>query len=188
MGLLDGVLSLGANINKVKDAEQTLEQGVVSPLLPELKLDLSDEELIKLSKKWIARYEPYQKEISEKQQINEDYWLGKQYSDELTAQKRPLVDNLMFQALETFLPIATSKRPEPVVTSDNTPEGEKLASDTQKMLAYQADILKMKLKVKQAVRYWAMYYLGVAKMGFDITTNDITVKIIRPQTKMATFQ
>lgn len=181
MGILDGVLSLGANINKVKDIEQTLEQGVVSPLLPELKLDLSDDELIKLSKKWIARYEPYQKEIAEKQQTNEDYWLGKQYSDELVKEKRPLVDNLIFQSLETFLPIATSKRPEPVVTSDNTPDGEKLASDVQKMLVYLADILKMKLKVKQAVRYWSLYYMGVAKMGFDVTTNDVTIKIVRPQ-------
>ncbi len=181
MGLLDGAISLAANINKTKDPEKTLEQGVVSPLLPELELEMSDEELSSLQKKWLARYEDYYKTVSEKQTTNEEYWLGNQHDGEIIKEKRPLVDNLIFQALETFLPIATARKPEPVTTSDNTTEGELLADRVNKMLKHLSDVLKLKLKLKQSVRFWSLYYLGVVKVGWDVTTNDITLKAIRPQ-------
>lgn len=182
MGLLDGFYSLAAKINKVKDApEEELNQGAVSPLLPELQLDLDDDELVSLKKKWLSRYEPYQKEIAAKQEENENYWKGKQFSPDIPDAKRPLSDNLIFQSLETFLPIATSRSPEPVVTSDNTPEGEDLADKVSKMLVHLADILRFKLKLKQVMRFWSLYYLGVAKVGWDFDSNDITVKVIRPQ-------
>ena len=186
MGLLDGFYSLGAKINKVFDSNnEELTQGVVSPLLPELELDLSDDELIALQKKWIARYEPYQKEIAAKQEENENYWKGKQFSPDgqsvNQAQKRSMSDNLIFQSLETFLPVATSRPPEPIVTSDNTPEGEALADKVSKMLVHLADVLRFRLKLKQVLRFWSLYYLGALKVGWDIELNDITVKVIRPQ-------
>lgn len=181
MSILDGFYSLAANINKVTDSqEDTEQQGIVSPLLPELKLDMDDAELLALSKKWIQRYEPYEKEIRSKQDENENYWKGIHFNPEHNSD-RPMADNLIFQSLETFLPVATSRTPEPVVLTDNTAEGEALSDKVQKMLIYVADILKFRLKLKQVMRFWALYYLGVGKVGWDVDTNDVTIKILRPQ-------
>lgn len=174
--LLQGYYSLGKDVNKVKEDDSA--EGVVSDLLPELSLDMKDDELISLKRDWVKQWEPYEKDIKIKQDKNEAYWLGSQTS---LADKKNPVDNLIFEALETFLPIATRPKADPVVESDNTEAGISLANKTQKMLAYVVDTLSYNLKVKQVVRYWALYHLGVLKVGWSMKENDITCVAIRPQ-------
>jgi len=173
--LTDGYYSLSADINKAPegDSESVFE------LLPELELSMSDEELIELSRDWQKSWEPYNKEISEQQLDNENYWLGKQFS--VTKEKRPLIDNLIFESLETFLPIATRAKVEPMVESDNTQEGIELAGKVQRMLSYLMDTLAYNLRLKQVTRYWALYMLGVMKVGWSMKENNITCRAIRPQ-------
>ena len=177
MGILDGFKSLGRDINKVKGDAPT--EGVVSEFLPELELSMGDDELLKLKDSWIKVWEPYAKEIEKKQKDNEDYWLGKQFT---TGEgKRPLVDNIIFESLETFLPIATRPKADPLVESDNTELGNAIAQKVRQMLVYIADNLSYNLKVKQVVRYWALYLLGAMKVGWSMKENDITCIAVRPQ-------
>src|SRR3990167_9186582 len=49
------------------------------------------------------------------------------------------------------------------------------------MLIYISDILSYNLKMKQVARYWALYMLGVMKVGWSMKENDITCVAIRPQ-------
>jgi len=179
MSILDGFFSLARDINKVKETEEQAREGVVSDLVPELKLSMSDEELIALKKSWIKRWEPYSEQIRKRQDENEAYWLGEHFSP--GSDIRPLKDNLIFEALETFLPIATRPTADPVVDSDDSEEGRALADKVRKMLVHLSDKLRYNLKVKQVVRFWALYKLGVIKVGWSTTTNDITCKAVRPQ-------
>jgi len=82
LGLLDGFFSLSRRINKVQDefAEETRE-GIVQPLLTELTLDKSDEELIVLKREWEKNWETYEPEIVQKQKENEEYWLGQHFDN-----------------------------------------------------------------------------------------------------------
>ena len=173
--LTDGYSSLSRNINKVDGSSEIPDY----ELLPELKLTMDDDELISLKKQWMKLWEPYSKEIEAKQLDNERYWLGQQFTG--SAEKRPLVDNLIFESLETFLPIATRPKADPVVESDGTERGQYLADKVRKMLIYQTDILAYNLKIKQVARYWALYLLGVLKVGWSMKENDITCVAIRPQ-------
>jgi len=116
MSLIDGFLSLGRGINTVRDKPQ--EDGAIEPFLPELELSMSDEELIELKREWEKQWQPYSKAIAKIQDDNESYWLGQQYN--ASNEGRPLVDNLIFESLETFLPIATRPKADPIVESDNT--------------------------------------------------------------------
>ena len=175
MNLLEGFYSLLNPTNKTSGEDES----VVSPLLPELELSMKDEELIELKRDWIKQWEPYQKLIEPKQLDNENYWLGKQFS--LTKGDRPLVDNLIFEALETFLPIATRPKADPLVEADNTEPGNALADKVRKMLMYISDEMSYNLKVKQVARYWALYLLGVIKVGWSMKENDITSVPLRPQ-------
>lgn len=182
MALSDGFYTLGANINKSKDpAQQETQEGAVDSV-PELELSMDDEELISLKKKWISAWSTKSKDLSDKQNKNEKYWKG-QFNDGADGEgkKKPMADNLIFEAVETFLPLATKTNPEPVVTSDGTETGVKLADDVTRQLVYLADILKLKLSLKQVVRNWALFYLGVLKIGWSEVTKEITVMVVRPQ-------
>lgn len=179
MSILDGFFSLASGTNKAKQAD-TLEttEGAVSTLTPELTLEISDEELIILKKKWIEDWTPYAAEIAKSQEDNEDYWRGKQFPGVMyNGKDRPLQDNVIFESLETFLPNVTRQNPEPMVTG----EDETLSKSVQQKLADLADILRLKLQLKRVARYWALYHLGVSKVAFDPDTNDVSLVTLRPQ-------
>jgi len=181
--LISGYNSLAKDVNKASvgySPEQT--EGAVDTLVPELELDMSDEELIKLSKEWKNAWQPYQTALAKSQDDNETYWLGRQYEGTSKASdEHALVDNLIFESLETFLPIATRPKADPVVTGDETPEGQQLADKVRKMLTFWADEKTYNLKLKQVARFWSLYKLGVMKLGWSNKENDITCIAIRPQ-------
>ena len=170
MGLIDGFLALASPVNKISSPDSLdRKEGQVSDALPELELPMSDEELIALKKKWEKEWAVYEPKVSRKQSENEKYYLGKyheQNRDYVSYDDKPVSDNLMFQALETFLPLATKERPEPVVVAEGK-EGQAFANSIHTMLIYQMDRLKMKLKMMKATRYWSLYLLGVAKVGWS---------------------
>ncbi|TSA57316.1 hypothetical protein D4R42_01845 [bacterium] len=196
---IEAYKQLGYDINKSKkgDLEETKE-GVVSEKLPELDLKMSNEKIIKLTTKWQKTWEDDDKKSKWETQIkeNEKYWLGKQKDTE-NVNGKACVDNLIFESLETFLPQATRRNPEPLVMLDaveKISEEEKnlivLAKDkvnqtyvtrVKDTLADIADKNKIRLKLKKAARTWAIYQLGVAKFGWDLDKDIPIVRMIRPQ-------
>lgn len=181
--LIAGYLSLSKDVNKAHQGFQDeTTEGAIGELTPELKLSMDDDELIELSKEWKSAWSPYEKELAKSQDDNEKYWLGRQYEGSSRASDgHALVDNLIFESLETFLPIATRPKADPVVTGDNTKEGEDLATKVRKMLQFWADKEAYNLRLKDVTRWWALYKLGVMKVGWSNLENDITVVAIRPQ-------
>lgn len=179
--------SLGNNTNKVSDENKDTATGAISDFIPELKVDSPDNELIELSKKWIKEYRAYEEsKVKSKQQENEKYWLGTQDEDnalldEVIGMTHRPQDNIIFESLETFLPQATSKNPEPVVLGNASEEGKILADNVRRVLIDIADKQCLKLKIKSATRHWSLYYLGAIKVGWDLTEDDITYTTIRPQ-------
>ena len=180
MGILDGFLSLGRGINILKREGQEKEEGAQEPFEKEADLTLKDEDLLELKKKWEEKWDLYVPEIIKRQKECENYWLGKQFSVAEINAGRPMMDNAIFEGLETFLPVANRRNPEPQVLADDTPEGQDLAKKVQKMLVFHSDRLRMKLKLKMVVRYWAIYFLGVLKVGWLERENDLTCSVIRP--------
>lgn len=179
--LIQGYLSLSKDINKVDESYQSEHQeGVISELTEELELSMSDEELIDLKKDWMTAWQPFEKTLASVQTDNENYWLGNQI-EESKNNGHQRVDNIIFESLETFLPIATRPKADPVVNGDNTPEGEKLADKVRRMLQFWSDERSYNLKLKQVCRFWSLYKLGVMKIGWANNENDITVIAVRPQ-------
>lgn len=177
---LKGFFTLQQNVNKADGDRE--EEGVISDLLPELKLNLDDTELINLKNQWIREWSKDEAKIKDRQEKSLKYWVGKSKNDleELTDSSEISQDNLIFEALETFLPQATKQNPEPLVTADNTEEGIELAGKVTKILAYLADTLRLKLKLKMLVRHWSIYFFGVMKIGWSEKTNDIVIKNVKP--------
>ena len=179
---LDGPQSLGDPVNKVSSETEESAIGVVGSLLPELKLSMSDEDLLALTSKWKADWAG---DDTVKQWMNDNketkkYYLGKQ--DEDSGEERPLQDNILFESLETFRAIATRKNPEPTVeTLDSTEAGAMLSANVRRMLMYLADTRTLKLKLKKVLLYWSLYRLGVMKVVWDLAENELDVRVLRPQ-------
>lgn len=179
-----GFKSLFADVNKTKAQAIEEQEGVIEEL-DELTLDLDDEELIKLKNEYEGSWNKSESRtrVKDDGDRNEKYWLGKQApDDELNKERRPYVENIIFEGLETFLPIATKKNPEPLVKVDESPEMQVLASKTSSMLSYIADKNNLKLLTQQAVRHWSLRYVGVIKIGWDAIEDEVMYKVIRPTT------
>lgn len=186
--ILNAFFSLGKNINKAGGrVNNETEQGVVSEKLPELKLDMPNEDLVKLTTNWQKLWD--QSEVKSKwlqqSEDNEKYWLGNHFNrPEINAIKnRPIQDNAIFESLETYLPKITRRNPEPMAKLGEGQEENDVnltyTKELQKKLGELADELKLRLKLKKAARHWAVYLLGVAKPGWDMNRDTPTVKIVR---------
>lgn len=157
-------------------------EGAESEKFDALKLNMSDEKLLKLRDEWIARYAPYEKKINPIFKRNLNSYLGKNEAQWL-AGELPLAANLQFEAEETFLAAALAKNPAPVVWADNTEEGNIIATAVKTMLQFHADQLVLRRKMSVMVRQWSIYHLGVLKFGWKSVTNqsgdeigDVTVE------------
>src|ERR1017187_6510712 len=101
-----GVQSLiGSKLNKQSGGVANQDEGTKGENIDVLDLSLDDDELLKLSKKWEVEYAPYETKIKIKQQANKTYYLGLQKEGvQANPVQTPVADNLIFEALETFIP------------------------------------------------------------------------------------
>lgn len=190
---INAYASLGSDLNKRPgDGTQETAQGVASTKLPELTLDMSDEQIVKLTEQWESLWKDSPKKAEWEKRIkdNEDYWLGKQFDKPQADKSRAMVDNLIFEAVETYLPQVTRRNPEPLTKlhSSETKRGEEPAPEkleyvekVKDRLSDLADENVLRLKLKKAARHWSIFELGVAKVGWDLDSDNPTVKVIRPQ-------
>jgi len=183
-----GPTSLAADINKVqRDPDREIKEGVVSEKLPELDLSKSDDELLKISKKWEAKWinSAARGEWLKNCEENEKYWLGNQFNKPQADKSRAMVDNLIFESLETYLPQMTRRNPEPLVALHSSEESnatkEKFVQKVKFRLADIADENVLRIKLKRAGRHWAIYLLGVVKMGWDLDKDIPVARVLRPK-------
>lgn len=179
---VDGVTQLvGSKINKINSGALSTMEGVDGELKDELSLEMSDEELLELSRLWENNYRTYEGKIKERQEKNKAFYLGRQVAGSSVVDNNPIAGNYLFEAEETFLPAALSKNPEPVVWSDNSKEGTELANTVKTMLQYHADTLVLRRKLTMMTRHWSIYFLGAMKHGWNSKIDDIESEVVDPQ-------
>lgn len=170
-----GVLGLFGGTNKAKRLD---EEEAEETLLPEFETKMSEEEIEKLTKQWTSDYDTYYQDIQRQQKDNVNYWIGKHYNEiQVSGSKRPLVDNLMFEAVETFLPIATRSNPEPVVSS-TVGQQDDMTKVVRNALVYQADKQQLRMLLKGMTRGWSLHLLGAVEIQWNNETNDIDTQVV----------
>ncbi len=85
----------------------------------------------------------------------------------------------MFEAIETFLPIATRANPDPMVNSDETPEGQELSKNVKNSLVDWADKQKFRMKLKKGTRHWVLSKVGVWKVSYNVLKDSIDCEAIK---------
>ncbi len=174
-----GFTTLSAAVNKLFDRSNDDQEGA-QQLAPELTLTTSDDNLLIMAKRWKSLSEEYQSKISDSQDKSERYWKGEHFSNsEMQASGLTMVDNLIFEVLETWIPMINKKNPDPVVTGPV--EVQLVAKSVQQYLAAEADRERLIIRLQRVARYWALSKLGVGKMSWDIRVNDSRLDILRSQ-------
>lgn len=175
------------NINAVQnlvgsDTNKTDESQIedVGELTDALTLDMSDEELIKLSKEWERNHQGYYPKIEGRAKRNETYLIGEEVETATGTQKK-VASNLIFEAQQTFKAQALAKNPEPVVWSDNTQEGQEASNQIKSMLQYKADTMVLRRKLGMALDQWSINFIGVLKHGWDAKANDFKTDSRNPK-------
>lgn len=186
--LAEAFYSLGRSINKARGVTtDEVTEGVVGERLPELTLETSDTDLVKLSDAWEKAWEG--SDVKAKWETrgddNEKYWKGDHYNRPDADKTRPLIDNAIFEGLETYLPQVTRRNPEPMVQLavgvEQTDENQQFAKAIQAELGELADELKLRLKLKGVARHHEIYLLGATKLSWDLERDIPSIKVIRPR-------
>jgi hypothetical protein len=172
---------VGADVNKTLNSAEGYSEGVYGATLPELELSMDDEELLSLSSRWETQYFNYEGGLKKRQETAKKYWLGQQNVN-LTADSRPVYDNLIFQSVETFLPQATSQNPVSVSNAGPDPVAVQFAKNIDAMNASNADRLGLRYILKDMTRHWSLFFLGVIKVGWDDEdTKNVTLEHVHSQ-------
>jgi hypothetical protein len=178
---IQGVQSLvSSKFNKLTEGASVQQEGLDGDKIDELTLDLDDAELLALANALTLKYRGYEEAIKIRQALQKQFYLGRQKDgspNSTTLDGVHIGSNLIFEAEETFLPAALKSRPDPVVYSDNTPEGNKASKDLKTMLQHHADVLVLRRKLALTVRKWSMDFLGVMKHGWDNEIQDIKSEV-----------
>lgn len=174
-----GALGLMQDYNKVSDVKAN---GLGGTPDDEYSSKFGDEEIKNLIANWKAKYSVYYSDIEPQQKLSYNYWIGKQKTDTMEQlDGHDTVDNRMFNAIETFLPIATRANPDPLVKADTSPEGLILAKNLKNALVDWADKGKLRMTLKKGVRHWTLDKLGIWKMTYSTLKDEIECKSVRPK-------
>lgn len=160
-------------------------EGVLGEYEDLLELPMSDEELIELRDEYESASDGYYPKVRARQQMNKLYLKGAQRSQN----GRLVPKNLLFEATATFVPAALAENPEPVVFSDNTPEGKAASNDLKTMLQYHSIQLGIRQKLALMIWQWGEYFIGAVKYGWEShidpetgeDTGDVTIEVRKPQ-------
>lgn len=177
-----GAQGLMQDYNKVSDVKSGGLGGDGDDTVSTYKSKYTNTEAGSLRKQWKAAYSVYYGDVEPSQKLSYDYWLGKQKTDTLeTLDGHDTVDNLVFEAVETFLPIATRANPDPYVKADTSPIGIELAKNVKNALVDWADKAKFRMKLKKGTRHWVLSKLGVWKMTYDVMKDEIVCDPLNPK-------
>lgn len=182
MGAIRGVMGLFSNLNKAGGVDESSNPTPTN----EYESTLSDVDILKLISQRKRDYAIYYSPVEQSQKLAFEYWIGAQRSEEFNVSdtmgnRKDLVDNLIFEAVETFLPIATRANPDPLVTADPSDIGQQISHDIKVALVDWADTVKLRRKLARTTRNWTWARIGVVKMKWNPITKSIDIENINPK-------
>lgn len=177
-GAIKGALGIFSDINKAGGVSENTNPEPIE----EYKFSFDEEETIKLTSQWKRTYDAYYQDVEASQTLSFEYWIGKQQASEpQDTGNQLLVDNKIFEAIETFIPIATRANPDPLIQADPGDLGDSLSSAIKTALVREADRMKLRKLLKGALRNWIICRLGVLKVAYNLELEQIETFVIHPK-------
>lgn len=146
-------------------------------------LDTKEEDFTRLFESWKKESQTYHDHLLQFQKVSEQYYRGNQTDrDLITNNNSDTVENRVFEAVETIVPIVTDKAHQFLVLpgSENEKSMER-ANILQKVLSRKYETLEMQKKLEQITRHMLCYRFGVAKWEWSYEKDDVNVRVIDPR-------
>lgn len=152
-------------------------------LLDKFEIDMKDEDLLVTFENWVKNSRPYHDELLLKQRVSEQYYIGNQTEKEsVPSYNTNTVENRIFEATETLVPVATSRAHQFLVLPGS--ESEKSVSRAnalQKVLSRKYETLEIQKKLETTLRHIILYRFGVLKWEWDYDNDDVGVVKVDPR-------
>lgn len=160
-------------------------------LLEQIKWGDSPEDTLDKFKSYFDEEKNNFDSVHKKGERNFKYWSGT-YFDTLALNsiyEHKVVENRIFESIESLVPIAKNRAPEPAVyVSPRTGENYALESQLKSALVNMwRDRWEMPGKLTKLVRHDYLYYWGVLKFEYDPDTDDFNFSVRDPQKIWARF-
>jgi len=167
-----------------KGISEEKQQEGVSEHRELLNLDMEDDELIKAIDKRINEQKVKKAEIDAVNISNERFFLGDQVDfSKLFDHQARVINNKIYQSIETIVPILATKSREPLaISTQNTDESRRLANITQEFLSWKFNEQDMHLKLAELIRFFNIFRIAAFKYryvgdGYD----DFVIELKRPE-------
>jgi len=151
----------------------------------DLKFDLtsSDEKLNETFESWLKDSQTYHDELLRSQKIAYQYYIGNQTDKrEVPPYLSNTVENRLFEAIETLIPIVTATAHQFLILPGSENEVSlKRSEQLQKVLARKYETLEIQRKLEEVSREVILYRFAVLKYGWDEETDDLEVYKIDPR-------
>lgn len=146
-------------------------------------IDSKEEDLIATFKVWKKESQSFHDEMLKMQKICEEYYKGNQTDRDLIPDYNSnVVENRIFEAVETIAPISTASAHHFLVLPGSEDEvSVNKANKLAKVLERKYQTLEMQKKLEQIVRHMMLYRFGVMKWCWDEVKDDVDVKVIDPR-------
>ena len=154
--------------------------------LGEFSVNTKKEKLIETFDGWLKDSMTYHAHLLEFQTNAEEYYRGNQTEKDALQSRgtgnSDTVENRIFEAIETIVPVATAKAHQFVVLpGSDTETSVDRANRTQKVLARKYETLEMQRKLEEVTRKMLLYRFGVMKWGWGYETDDVSVDVVDPR-------
>lgn len=165
------------------------KEGVVE-YTKDIEKKQSEEEQLAVLSTWDDNYQKYyNKKIKNMQNVCINYYKGLQGKYVIGDQNAFSCDNIIFQCVETYIPQATRKNPEPVVSAKDIILQNELGETTNTLeiskgitiaLNEIADSNGLVSEAKQMLRDWLQKFLGVFEVTFNLETGKPEITALDP--------
>lgn len=156
-------------------------------ILEELKLDMSDDKLINLIKKWTTIAWKSENILMTEWQNNKNYYTGiDSRTEDIMDDKSKVTDNRIFTNIETIVPLVTSTPAKPIVFIPTAQGKDKTKKEairnqaikTQKILLAIYEDQKLQQKYEKMYRQHQIYRIGMIK--YWIEDDQIFADVVLP--------
>ena len=144
---------------------------------------MSDTELLAQIKEWETESDSVYSSLKTIWEQNMQYYRGVQTGVEMIRGKQSkAVENRVFMATETMIPIATSRLPDIEVRSGAEDEQSQMnANELQDILGYHMERLRIQELAEQFLRFMIIFRYGVFKIDWDKEQDDVGLLVRNPK-------
>ena len=147
------------------------------------EIGMSDEDLLSQIEAWERESGSYYSRLREVWIENMAYYHGNQTGvGIIRGRQSRAVENRIFMAVETMIPIATSRLPDIEIRSGEEDEQSQMnADELQDILGYHMERISIQAKAEQFLRDMIVKRYGVFKIDWNPVEDDVDLRVIDPR-------